>query len=387
MDELSCWLALARAPASNRVKLEILKRSPCVNSLFGRGRVTPEGVTLPPALERFLRSPDRDALDRDRAWLDAAHARVIPFGHALYPPLLAAAQDAPVVLYLRGLAQALSAPQVAVVGSRNPSPPGREHATRFAQSLSALGLTVTSGLALGIDAQAHRAALDAGGLTVAVAGNGLDRVYPAANGRLSEAIAEQGALVSEFPPGTPPRAAHFPQRNRLISGLSLGVLVVEAALKSGSLITARLAGEQGREVFAVPGSIDNSLSRGCHRLIRDGAKLVESVDDIVIELGPLLASARALDSGESDRQVRPCANSAGHSETANVLLRALGHEPTGVDTLVERTGLTAEKVSSILLALEIEGHVSSAPGGLYSRVTVTHRVEPVSGSEFRPGKV
>ncbi len=372
MDELSCWLALARAPASNRDKLRLIERCPAVTTLFEPGTDALAQVNLPPALKRYLQSPDRDALTRDLAWLESTGASVVHLGHPDYPPLLAAIDDAPVVLYVRGKLTALSMPQVAVVGSRNPSPAGREHAAEFARALAELNLGVTSGLAMGIDAAAHAGALTAGGFTLAVTGNGLDRVYPASNALLAEKVRAHGALVSEFPPGAPPRAEHFPRRNRLISGLSLGVLVVEATLKSGSLITARLAGDQGREVFALPGSIDNPLSKGCHRLLREGARLTESVADIVSEIAPTLASMcdSRVGSSARDNDQNDLLNLK--STTARTLIRALGHDPASVDTLIERTGLTAEEVSSILLALEMQGYVSSLPGGLYGRATGRH---------------
>lgn len=367
MDELACWLALARAPASNRLKIELLRRFIDVRTLFLHAA---EIAAIPGISERlvdYLRCPDHRRLAADRAWLETSGCRVVARGDSAYPPMLAETDDAPVVLFARGAEDALAWPQVAVVGSRNPSPAGVEHAAMFSGALARLGFAVTSGLAVGIDAASHAAALDAGGTTIAVAGNGLDRIYPVRNTRLAERIESRGAIVSEFPPGVPPLAANFPRRNRLISGMSLGVLVVEAALRSGSLITARLAAEQGREVFAVPGSIDNPMSRGCHRLISEGAKLVESVADIVGELGVMLETNDAcLDSKHCARTDSTRAEKESTDEE-QTLLRALGRDPASVDKLVERTGLTAEKVSSILLALEIDGCVASAPGGLYSR--------------------
>ncbi len=369
MDELACWLALARAPASNRIKLQLLEHCPSVLALFQPDHDALAEIRLPAKLRRHLRSPDLARVAQDRAWLESSACSVVHIGHPDFPPLLAAIDDAPVALFVRGDVAALSMLNLAVVGSRNPTPAGRDRAAAFARALTELGMCVVSGLAVGIDAEAHAAALAAGGVTVAVAGNGLDRVYPAVNAGLADAICAGGALVSEFPPGSPPCGKHFPRRNRLISGLSLGVLVVEAALKSGSLITARLAADQGREVFAIPGSIDNPLSRGCHRLLRDGAKLVESVDDIVSEIAPMLVSKNvsAARPAAGEKSVRTCASA--NFEHGETLLRALGHDPASVDTLVERTALTADEVSSILLALEIEGYVSSAPGGLYSRAT------------------
>jgi DNA processing protein len=276
--------------------------------------------------------------------------------------------DAPLALFVKGEAKLLGEPQLAVVGSRNPSPGGAENAFEFAAFLSRCGLLITSGLALGIDGQAHRGALQQGSPTIAVCGTGLDIVYPAAHTELATQIAQRGALVSEFFPGTPPQRANFPRRNRLISGLALGVLVVEATLRSGSLITARLAAEQGREVFAIPGSIHNPMARGCHRLIRDGAKLVESGEDVLTELGPLLGSlidqtASQPESGGS----RDLSDRTLTKEYAE-LLQACGGDPVSVDQLAERTKLTTAEVSSMLLILELQGYVASGAGGRYTRV-------------------
>ena len=232
----------------------------------------------------------------------------------------------------------------------------------FARTLVGTGLTITSGLALGIDAASHVGAVEAG-MTIAVAGTGLDRVYPSRHRDLAHRILEQGAIVSEFPPGTPSIAANFPRRNRIISGLSLGTLVVEAALKSGSLITARLAAEQGREVFAIPGSIHNPLSRGCHQLIQQGAKLVENVEDILEELGPL--AAVTLEAFKTDANHHLMSHPV--ADSPNPLIENMGFEPISIDILVERCGLTPEAVSSMLLTLELQGRVTSA-GGLYSRI-------------------
>lgn len=367
MDELSCWLALARAPASNRVKTELLRRFSGVEALISRAAEIASVPGIPAALAGYLRRLDRRRLAKDRAWLESSGCLVIHQGHAAYPPMLAAIDDAPVVVFVLGDPDHLSAPQVAVVGSRNPSPAGVEHAAVFSRALARLGFAVTSGLAVGIDAASHAAAMDAGGATIAVAGNGLDQIYPATNARLAKRIELQGAMVSEFPPGVPPRGTNFPRRNRLISGLSLGVVVVEAALHSGSLITARLAAEQGREVFAVPGSIDNPMSQGCHRLINEGAKLVESVADIVDELGVMLATSAAYSEPTHGQSKAPENAAEASTDDEKTILSALGHDPATVDQLVERTGLTAENVSSILLTLEIDGYVLSAPGGMYSR--------------------
>jgi DNA processing protein len=261
----------------------------------------------------------------------------------------------------------LGRPQLAIVGSRQATAGGQETAFEFAARLTAAGLAITSGLAAGIDAAAHRGALAAGGITIAVCGTGLDRVYPDEHRALAAEIAERGALVSEFPTGTPPAAHHFPQRNRLMSGLARGVLVIEAAARSGSLITARLAGEQGREVMAMPGSIHNALARGCHRLLKDGAALVETVDDVLETLGlPMLAmhansGAEAHDGAEI--------NGLQLDSGSEMLLNALGFGPTDLDRLVERTGLAAPTVISKLQLLELEGRVESLAGGRFSRTS------------------
>jgi len=266
------------------------------------------------------------------------------------------------LLFVRGDAALLGAPQLAVVGSRNPSHGGCDNARAFSGQLTAAGLVVTSGLALGIDACAHAAALDSGGRTIAVAATGLDRVYPSAHRELAHRIAAQGALVSEFALGTPPRREHFPRRNRLISGLSLGVLVVEAALRSGSLITARLAAEQGREVFAIPGSIHSPLARGCHALIRQGAKLVENAPDILEELGALAGFIAASPGAAAPTDTM--LNSAQQE-----LLELIGFDPVEMDTLVARSGLTPGRVSSMLLLMELHGLIEARPGGRYQRTS------------------
>jgi DNA processing protein len=309
----------------------------------------------------------RDDILRD--WLAQPGHHLIAPDDTRYPVRLRQIENAPPALFVVGDPEVLAQPQLAIVGSRNPTPAGLDNAQAFAASLARAGLVITSGLALGIDAAAHQGALAAGGLTLAVCGTGLDRVYPARHRELAHAIARHGALVSEFPPGMPALAANFPRRNRLISGLSLGVLVVEAALQSGSLITARLAGAQGREVFAIPGSIHNPLARGCHRLLRDGAKLVESAQDVLEEIAPLLGSAaRPIPAAQPGRDDAAAAAVPGQPdpEYAN-LLQALGHEPARIDQLAERTGLTADALASMLLILELRGEVALVPGGAYQR--------------------
>jgi DNA processing protein len=362
MDDPRPWLTLARVPGlhaghlgpvTDPLALAVESRSGLVSLGFGD-----------PAIAA-LRHPDPDALARDEAWLAGANRWLVAWGSPDYPPLLAAIADAPLVLFVEGTAAALSLPQLAIVGSRNPTQLGRDTAQQFAEHLASAGLAITSGLALGIDAAAHRGALAAGGSTVAVLGCGLDTVYPREHAGLAREIAASGALVSEMPTGTPPLRQHFPRRNRIISGLSVGTLVVEAALQSGSLITARLASDQGREVFAIPGSIHNPMARGCHRLIRQGAKLVETADDIFTELGALLAGLRAgahVEAPDVQEDSGPALD-----KDYEILLDALGFAPAGIDTLVARTGFATDVVASMLLILELDGRVAQQPGGLYCR--------------------
>ncbi|MCU7915012.1 MAG: DNA-processing protein DprA [Candidatus Thiodiazotropha sp. (ex Gloverina cf. vestifex)] len=297
-------------------------------------------------------------------WLREPGHQLITQADDDYPLLLKEIDAPPPLLYLIGDATLLSQPQIAIVGSRNPTPTGINNAKKFAHSLATAGLCVTSGMAIGIDGAAHMGALKAG-RTVAAMGTGLDRIYPASHHDLAHRIADMGLLVSEFPPGTPAKAENFPRRNRIISGLCLGTLVIEAAVQSGSLITARLASEQGREVFAIPGSIHNPQARGCHALIRQGAKLVESAQDIVEELGALLGTLAPLSEHYQSEKKSPSDQTDDPEYTR--LTEALGYDPVSVDELIARTCLTAEAVSSMLLVLELEGHVSSAPGGLYCR--------------------
>lgn len=366
MDEIACRLALWRAPGVGPAAFaDLVERFGSAESTFSEGTRAP----LPEALRTYLRRPDWGGVERDLAWSEQPDCAIVWSTDPDYPAALRAIADGPPVLFVRGNRAALEAPQVAVVGSRKPTPGGRDAAFDFARQLARVGMTVTSGLALGIDGAAHRGALAAGGQTIAVGGTGPDRIYPSRHVELAEAIVvSDGVLVSEFPTGTPPAPANFPRRNRLISGLSLGVLVVEAALRSGSLITARLAGEQGREVFAIPGAIHNPLAKGCHRLIRDGAKLVESTRDILEEMSPQLLEKLSQPDGFDEHRKPAGRNGVTElSEDCRTLLEALGYEPTPVDRLVERTRLTAEAVSSILLTLELQGLVEPTPGNCYIR--------------------
>ncbi len=331
--------------------------------MFAASSVELQPLELPDAALDYLRRPDWHRVEEDLAWLEQPGNHLLRLDDPRYPPLLRQIPYPPPLLFVHGDPDCLRLPQLAIVGTRNPTPLGRETAQRFAAHLAEFGLLITSGLALGIDTAAHQGALAGGGRTLAVMGTSLDRVYPARNRDLAHAIAERGALVSELFTGTPPTAENFPRRNRLISGLALGVLVVEAAAQSGSLITARLANEQGREVFAIPGSIHNPLAKGCHALIRQGAKLVETAADILEELGALAATTR-----EATSQPAAASPSATLDEEYHQLLAAMGDQPVGIDLLVDRCGLTAEALSSMLLILELEGYVAAIPGGLYGRL-------------------
>jgi DNA processing protein len=360
-DPLS-WLTLARAPG---IEPRVLDTAGGAAALLRESPARLAALGLHESAIRAIRHPDVAALDRDRRWLEGAARGLVTWGSPEYPALLASIPDPPPVLFVEGDPLVLSLPQLAIVGTRNPTTIGRDTATQFAGHLTRAGLVITSGLALGIDAASHRGAIEAGGRSIAVLGSGLDVIYPREHASLAAAVATSGALLSEFPPGTPPLKPHFPQRNRIISGLAVGTLVVEAALHSGSLITARLAGEQGREVFAIPGSIHNTLARGCHRLIRQGAKLVESADDIFQELGALLEGLRQAMRAEpiDTKDVF----SPELDKDYEILLDALGFEPTSIDTLVARSGFKADAVASMLLILELEGRVEQQPGGLFCR--------------------
>jgi DNA processing protein len=363
-ESLADWLTVHHAPgigaaSFHRLLATFVSPAQAIHASAGQLR----SLGLDAAAIDALRQPDQQALDRDLEWLAAPDHHLITCRSVNYPPLLRQLPDPPPLLYAQGRVNLLSEPQLAMVGSRNPSASGRQTAIDFARHFGAAGLVITSGLALGIDAASHQGALDAGAGTVAVTGTGLDRVYPASHRELARAIAENGVLVSEFAIGTPPRAENFPRRNRIISGLSLGTLIVEAAVRSGSLITARLALEQGREVFAVPGSIHNPLARGCHRLIREGAKLVETAADVIDELAPLAAACTADAPASSPAEDAPVLG-----DEYRQLLDKMGFDEISIDRLVNNSGLTPAEVSSMLLQLEMGGHVAANQGGRYIRL-------------------
>lgn len=366
MTDLFGWLALMRAPGLGlRQAHALLERFGSPAALLDAPASELARNRIPEPAREWFRAPDRDAIDRDLEWLAGDHHHLVRWGDTDYPSLLAGIDDPPLALFVAGDPAVLDSPALAIVGSRNPTSAGRENAEAFGTFLANCGLTIVSGLALGIDAAAHRGAMRAG-RTIAVCGTGLDEVYPSRHRRLAAAIADNGAVISEFPCGTASRPENFPRRNRIISGLAVGTLVVEAAIRSGSLITARLASEQGREVFAIPGSIHNPLAKGCHQLIRQGAKLVDSAEHIIEELGPLLG----LDTVEAERPRRE--SDASNDEPSldkeyEKLLECLEDSPVHIDQLVIRSGLTPDAVSSMLLIMELRGIVESAPGGRYAR--------------------
>lgn len=362
---LSDWLTVYHAPGVGAVMFRrLLERYGNPAAILAAPAGTLAGLGLTGDTIDALRRADPRTIEPDLEWADRPGNRIITCHDPLWPALLEELPDAPALLYVHGDAGLLGEPQLAIVGSRNPTPSGLQTAREFARHLAAAGLVITSGLALGIDAAGHEGALDAGAPTIAVMGTGLDRVYPARHRDLARTIARHGALVSEFPVGTPPLAENFPRRNRIISGLSLGTLVVEAALRSGSLISARCAVEQGREVFAIPGSIHNPLARGCHALIRQGAKLVETASDIIDELGPLAGACRTAAAPDAGTPDTPRPLSAEYSQ----LIELIGFDATSVDRLVAASGLTPAEVSSMLLQLEMEGYVAASPGGIYNRL-------------------
>ncbi len=372
-NSLRNWLALTHVPNLGPIRIHsLLEAFDNPSVVLNAGRSVWEEAGLSEKLIQHLSSPDWDKVDADLRWLEQDNASILTLDDERYPPLLKSIPDAPPVLYVLGQPEILKLPQLAIVGSRNPTHAGKDIAHDFAAYLTSMGMTVTSGMALGIDTAAHQGALDSmcsdregTGFTVAVTGTGLDRVYPSKNRDIAHKIAENGVLVSEYAPGTPPLPGNFPRRNRIISGLSMGVLVVEAALQSGSLITARLAIEQGREVFAVPGSIHHPLAKGCHALIRQGAKLVETAEHILEELGGfvgMLAEGTNTTNKTEDEETNSSQNV---DDEYKQVLKCIDFEPTSVDKVVERSGLTADAVCSMLLVLELQGYVTALSGGYY----------------------
>lgn len=351
--DLRQWVGLTLIPGLGGQGLrQLLSAFGDPERIFDAGFAALRRVVSEPVARAVSQGPDENAVAATLAWAAQPENGIVTLGDADYPGQLLNTPDPPCVLYVKGRRELLNRPAIAVVGSRNATPQGVANAERFAETLSQAGFTVVSGLALGIDAAAHRGSLKSNASTIAVVGTGLDIVYPARNRELAREIAQRGTLISEFPLGTPPIAGNFPRRNRVISGLAVGCLVVEAAQASGSLITARMALEQGREVFAIPGSIHSPLSKGCHALIKQGAKLVESAQDILEELG-----SAAIPGGEAQA-----------TEEADALLAAMSHDPVDLDMLCLRSGLAPEEISSRLLELELAGAVAALPGGRFQRL-------------------
>lgn len=366
---LAAWLRLERTPGVGpRTAQVLLAAFGDPEAIFAAGHAALL-AHVTPAQARALSLPPSDdtgrILDATLAWLQQPGHTAIALGEPAYPALLANIPDPPLLLYIKGRADLLARPGLAIVGSRNASTQGKTNAAAFAEALSGAGLCIVSGLALGIDAAAHEGALRARGSTVAVIGTGPDLVYPGRNRALFERMADSGCIVSEYPVGTPPLPGNFPKRNRIISGLAAGVLVVEAAAQSGSLITARQAAEQGRDVFAIPGSIHAALAKGCHLLIREGAKLVDTAADVLeaLALSPLV-DGKALHPGVSTKPLMQGANGQADAD----LLAVLGHDPIAPDMLLAQLDISASALSSRLLMLELDGMLERLPGGLIQRV-------------------
>lgn len=368
MEGVEAWLRLTHAPGVGPAKArQLLDRFGDAAAIAAADHRQLAATGLEPAAIACLHGDTGDeGIRRDLDWADGEHHYLLPLSDPRYPARLREIADPPPLLYVHGDPEVLAWPALAMVGTRHPTPAGRGTAHAFARHLAGSGLIIVSGLALGVDAAVHEGALAGAGLTVAVAGTGLDRVYPARHAELAHRIGASGALVSELPIGTRPTREAFPRRNRILSGLAAGTLVVEAALRSGSLITARLALEQGRELFAIPGSIHNPVARGCHALIRQGAKLVETADDVLEELASVLGplpGTQAAATGRAEPETPPAATDPEYVR----LLECLDWEPRSIDELSACSGLSAGDVASMLLRLEMEGTIHSVPGGLYQK--------------------
>ncbi|MDH5479319.1 MAG: DNA-processing protein DprA [Nitrosomonas sp.] len=331
------------------------------NEIFSANTAALERIIKKPLVKNLLRGADTDKISTTLKWLEDPTNSIITLADPDYPSQLLNIPDPPPLLYFKGQRKLLNRIALAVVGSRNATPQGLSNAEAFSEAASNAGLCIISGMALGIDTAAHHGGLRGASASIAIVGTGLDIVYPARNHQLAHQLAKNGALISEFPLGTPAIGRNFPRRNRIISGMSLACLVVEAALRSGSLITARQALEQGRDVLAIPGSIHSPLSKGCHALIKQGAKLVESTQDILDELNFQSTENSPINTQESESDSKPSAEDA-------VLLKLLGYDAVDVDTLCTRSGLTADAVSAMLLTLELDGLITSLPGGCYQRI-------------------
>jgi DNA processing protein len=370
-ESLAAWLRLTLIPGiGGGTQRKLLAAFGLPDAIFAAGSSALRGVIGEKAVNLLRDSNNQASVEAALAWSCLPDQHIVTLADTEYPQMLLQIPDPPSVIYVRGRLDLLNRPALAIVGSRNPTAQGIQNAERFAATFSEAGLVIASGLALGIDAAAHRGALAAGGNTVAFIGTGIDRIYPARNRELALEIAAKGAIVSEFPIGTPVSASNFPRRNRLISGFSRGALIVEAAVESGSLITARLAAEQGREVFAIPGSIHAPQARGCHKLIKQGAKLVETAQDVLEELGwnGWNGGSAATEDPLQVSTASPTAVSP-EQEAVSQLLAAMSFDPCSTDDLAVRCGLTAEALSVMLLHLELDGRVASLPGGRYQRLS------------------
>jgi DNA processing protein len=378
MDDLFYWLALHHAPGIGPATFNLLlAHYPSLQELFESPdsiKNTPLSPSRQNVLIDYLKTSDWKQVHRALHWREENENHILTINHPEYPELLKQIDQPPALLYLKGNIEILSQVQLAIVGSRNPSVDGRETAFDFARHLASKGMVITSGMALGIDAQSHLGALSVKGestvkgKSIAVTATGLDRIYPARHKDLAYQLVEQGAIVSEYPLGTGPVAGNFPQRNRIISGLSVGTLVIEAALKSGSLITARHALEQAREVFAIPGSIHNPLARGCHRLIKDGAKLVEKADDIIEELPSLMIASQTSETLINNTlfNEKPVAIDPLLPKIQQQILVNIGFSPVSVDHLAERTSLEVSELNANLVLLEVNDYIQSHPGGYFT---------------------
>ncbi|MCU7938027.1 MAG: DNA-processing protein DprA [gamma proteobacterium symbiont of Bathyaustriella thionipta] len=376
MDDLSYWLALHKAPGIGPATFsQLFEHFQKPETLFN----SPEALNtlnLAPArrlaVQKAIQEPDWSMVEQELEWSEAPENHILLLTQTEYPELLKQIHAPPPLLFVKGQLSVLSDIQLAMVGSRNPSVDGHETAWQFAHHLAQSGMVITSGMALGIDAQSHYGALEAKGKSIAVAGTGLDRIYPARHKKLAWQLVEQGAIISEYALGTGPMKHNFPQRNRIISGLSVGTLVVEAALKSGSLITAQTALEQAREVFAIPGSIYNPLTRGCHQLIKSGAKLIENADDILEELSNLMFASQLGSMNNQSTTPSPDTVQNSHSLLPKIqqqILKQIGFNPVSIDTIINRSGLSNAEINANLVLLEVDDYIQSHSGGLVSLKT------------------
>jgi DNA processing protein len=363
--DLAHWVALSLIDGIGSVTLcQLLRRFGSPAGVFAASKSQLKEIVDDKIASSITNGLDENAVAPSLAWLSSPQNHIITLADSIYPKALLEIANPPAILYAKGNLDCLASPCLAVVGSRNSTPQGEKNAEDFSENLSRQGLCIVSGMAIGIDGAAHRGALKANGATIAVVGTGLDIVYPAKHRNLAHQIVSHGLILSEFPLGTPSKAQNFPRRNRIISGLSLGCLVIEANLDSGSLITARLAAEQGREVFAIPGSIHSPVAKGCHQLIKQGAKLVESTDDILSELRLLIDVKSATPISPSGSLPKR----ANEPSEANTVLDSMGFEPVHFDTLLSLTGLTVSALSTMLTLLELDGKVSPLHGGKFQRL-------------------